>query len=359
MAKDYYTILGVDKNASDDDIKKAFRKLAHQHHPDKGGDDVKFKEVNEAYQVLGNKEKREQYDRFGQTFGANGGPGMGGMRWEDVAQGFDGFQSEGIDLGDLFGDMFGFGGGRSRTRRHVQGRDIELRVELSFAEAAFGVTRSVHIEKAVQCPHCKGTGAEPGAGTETCPTCKGSGRAERLQQTILGTIRTAGVCPKCEGAGSIPKKLCTTCCGETIVHRPTTLEVNVPAGIENGQTVRVAGQGEAGQRGGQPGDLFLNVHVVPDARFKREGANVLAETAVTLTQAALGVVISVPTIEGGVEVTIPAGTQSGRILRLKGKGAGRLNGHGRGDHLLTVTVKTPEKLTKKARKLLEELDKEL
>ncbi|MBI3956926.1 MAG: molecular chaperone DnaJ [Candidatus Kerfeldbacteria bacterium] len=361
MARDYYDILGVSRDASDDDIKKAFRRLAHEHHPDKGGDDTKFKEVNEAYQVLGNKEKRAQYDRFGRTFNGTSGPaGAGGFRWEDIAQGFGqngGFQAD-VDIGDLFGDMFGFGASRrTRATRKAQGRDIELTMTIDFADAAFGVTRTVEVEKAVQCPKCSGTGAEPGAGLAVCPTCNGSGRAERVQQTILGSIRTVGACPQCEGAGRIAKKVCETCRGETIVHRPTKVEVKVPGGIDNGQTIRLSGAGESGQHGGPPGDLYIAVRVRPDPRFARDGSNVVSEAEMTTSQAALGATISVATLDGDVEVKVPAGTQSGRLLRLRGKGANKLNGHGRGDHLLTVTVRPP-KLTKRIRKLLEELSEE-
>jgi molecular chaperone DnaJ len=357
MAKDYYDILGVSRGAPDDEIKRAFRRLAHQHHPDKGGDSIKFKEINEAYQVLGNKERRAQYDQFGQTFS---GAGPGGFRWEDMAQGFGqgGFQTADFDLGDLFGDIFGFGGRRARTTRKQAGRDIELTLTIAFAEAAFGLTRTVKVEKAVPCPHCSGTGAEPSAGTSQCSSCGGSGRAEQVQQTILGSIRTVGVCPKCEGTGRVAKKVCETCRGETIVHRAKTLEVTIPAGIENGQTIRLAGEGEAGGRGAPAGDLYILVRVTPDPRFTREGANVLSEATVAFSQAALGAMVSVPTLEGDVEVKIPSGTQSGRILRLKGKGAAKLRGHGRGDHLLTIRVQTPEKFTKRAKKILEDLREE-
>ncbi|MFH1171176.1 MAG: molecular chaperone DnaJ [bacterium] len=359
MAKDYYNILGVERGASEEEIKRAFRKLAHEHHPDKGGDAVKFKEINEAYQVLGNREKRAQYDRFGTAFeGANGAPG--GFRWEDVAQGFGqgGFQNVDFDIGDLFGDMFGFGGRRQRRTRTEEGRDIEAAMTLEFAEAAFGVKRTIEIEKAVSCPHCHGSGAEPSAGLVQCSTCNGTGRTERLQQTILGAIRTVGVCHKCGGRGEIPKKICEKCRGETIVHQPKILEVNVPAGIDNGQTIRLSGEGETGKHGAAAGDLFITIRVKPDHRFKRTGADVHAECTITFSQAALGGSITVPTLDGNVEVKIPAGTQSGRLLRLKGKGTGKIHSHARGDHLLTVIVKTPEKLSKQAKKLFEELSEE-
>lgn len=360
MANDYYATLGVGREASEEEIKKAFRKLAHEHHPDKGGDSTKFKEVNEAYQVLSNKERRAQYDRFGQTFGgAQGAPG--GFRWEDFSQGFGqqgGFQTADIDLGDLFGDVFGFGG-RSRGTRREPGRDLELQMTLEFAEAAFGIQRTVEVEKAVPCPRCKGNGAEPDAGMSTCPMCNGGGRAERVQQTILGSIRSVGVCERCRGSGKIPKKVCETCRGETIIHRAKRIDVSVPAGIDDGQTIRLSGEGEAGQHSAPGGDLYIHVRVKPDRRFQRDGADVLADVSINFSQAALGATMTVPTLDGDVDVKIPAGTQSGRILRLKGKGTHKINAHSRGDHLLTILVRTPEKLSKQAKKLLEELDEEL
>ena len=359
MAKDYYDILGVGRDASEDDIKKAFRKLAHEHHPDKGGDATKFKELNEAYQVLGNKDRRAQYDRFGQTFnGTSGAPG--GVRWEDFAQGFGqqgGFQTADFDLGDLFGDMFGFGGRRAGTREEP-GRDLELRTTIEFSEAAFGTKRDVEVEKAVSCPHCDGTGAEPSAGFSTCATCNGSGRAERMQQTILGSIRSVSVCPRCKGAGKTPKKICETCRGETIVHRAQRIDVTIPAGIDDGQTIRLTGEGEAGQHGAPPGDLYIKVRVKPDRRFVRDGADVRAEASITFSQAALGATITTSTLDGEVDVKVPAGTQSGRILRLKGKGAYKIQSHTRGDHLLAIVVHTPEKLSKRAKKLFEDLGEE-
>lgn len=365
MSRNYYDILGVGKGASEEEIKRAFRKLAHQHHPDKGGgDESKFKEVNEAYQVLGNKEKRAQYDQFGEAaFKGGAGPGgFQGMNWEDVMRqaGFAGGGGANVDfdIGDVFGDMFGFGGGRRRRSRKTQGRDLEMRMNVSFSEAAFGVTRPITLEKRTVCSHCHGSGGEPGRGTKQCGTCRGRGQVQRQQNTILGSFSAVTACETCGGSGTVVSESCTKCKGVTYLNERVSLDVKVPGGIEDGQSIRLAGEGEAGERGGPAGDLYLKIHVEHDRRFKREGFDVVSELPISFSQAALGAKIDVPTLDGDVEVKVPAGTQSGAILRLKGKGAHKLHGSGRGDHLLTVRVVTPERLSKKAKKLLEELGEE-
>lgn len=362
MAKDYYDILGVSHDASDEDIKRAFRRLAHQHHPDKGGgDETKFKEVNEAYQVLGNKEKRSQYDQFGSAFqGAGAGAGPGGFRWSDFQQaggfGNGGFQTE-FDLGDMFGDVFGFGG-RQRRQREEVGRDIEMRMEVSFEDAAFGVTKAVEFSRMSACSRCKGNGAEPDKGIKTCTTCNGAGQVERMQQTILGGFRSVATCPTCNGRGAVAKEKCTKCKGDGRIRENKRLDIRVPAGISDGQTIRLSGEGEAGEHGAGSGDLFVHIRVAPHETFKRDGSDILSDADISFSQAALGGKIDVATLDGGVVLKIPAGTQSGRTFRIKGKGAHRLRSTNRGDHLLTVHVKTPEKLSKNARKLLEELGEE-
>ncbi len=362
--KDFYQVLGVSRDASDEEIKKAYRKLAHQHHPDKGGgDEAKFKEVNEAYQVLSNKEKRSQYDRFGQTFNTGQGqnPFGGNVRWEDFSRGGasgDPFQGFNVDLGDMFGDMFGFGGQR-RRQREERGHDMGLTLTVDFHEAAFGTTQTIGVTKANTCSHCHGTGAEPGQGMKQCASCHGAGQREQVAHTILGQFKTVAVCTTCNGSGEVPKELCTRCRGETRVREKKEIEVAVPAGIDDGQTIRLTGEGEAGKRGSTPGDLYITIRVRPDPRFRRAGADILSEAAITFSQAALGADIDAPTLDGDVAVSIPAGTQTGTVLRLKGKGAHQLEGRSRGDHLLTVIVKTPQKLSKKAKELLKELGEEL
>ncbi len=356
MAKDYYEILGVPRDASDDAVKRAYRTLAHQHHPDKGsGDETKFKEVNEAYQVLGNKEKRAQYDRFG-AFGNGQNPFGQNVSWEDFSRSAnfgDGAQGVDFDLGDLFGDFFGMG--RRGTTRRRRGSDIQTEMTIDFRDAAFGVAKTFTLTKPLRCTHCSGTGAEPGKGTKQCPTCRGTGRVERV---ILGQFATASACTACNGSGTVPKEICTHCRGTTVVRDAKDLELNVPAGIDDGQTIRLHGEGEAGAHGGTAGDLYVTVRVRSDPRFRREGVDVRSDVTVTFSQAALGATVETPTLDGNASVKIPPGTQSGRTLRLKGKGAARLHGHGRGDHLLTVTVKTPERITKKQRELFQKLGEE-
>ena len=350
MPKDFYERLGVSKSATPDEIKQAFRKLAHKYHPDKpGGDEAKFKEINEAYQVLSDSTKRQQYDQFGSTVFENGGFGNAG-----AGQGFSGFSgfSGGAgfeDLGDIFGDLFG-GGGRQRTRR---GRDIEMDAELSFKDSVFGIEKTVQVTKPSVCERCAGTGGEPGVKMETCGTCKGSGVEIGIQRTILGNIQTKRMCSTCEGLGEKPTKTCTTCHGAGIEKKQRTLTVTIPSGVENGSVLRVRGEGEA-VKGGASGDLFVHIHVARDARFTREGHHIHSEVKIGFTQAALGDTIEVETIDGKGELKIPSGTQSGTQFRLRGKGV--QIGHNRGDQLITVEVMTPRKLNNKQKKLFEELD---
>jgi len=363
MGKDYYNILGVGKNASGDDIKKAFRKLAHVHHPDKGGgDEKKFKEINEAYQILSDAKKREQYDRFGSTFEqAQSQGGFGGF--EGFSGGANGFNVNMDDLGDIFGgigDMFGFGrrsgGGGARSKR---GRDIEAEVELSFMEAVFGVEREVRLRKKITCDKCKGSGAEPGTKVETCPVCRGSGRTIKSQRTIFGMVQMEAVCEKCRGEGKVNSKDCTKCHGSGAVNEEVKLAIKIPAGIDSGESIRYAGQGEAGVKGASHGNLYIRTRVKTDARFNRQGYDIITEKEINFTKAALGAKIEVETVDGPVELKIPEGTQSGTVFRLAGKGVPRLRERGRGDHLVKVTVKIPKGLSRKQRKVLEELGEDI
>lgn len=358
MGKDYYKILGVNKNASKDEIKKAFRKLAHQHHPDKsGGNADKFKEANEAYQVLSDDKKRSQYDQFGTAFdNAQAGGGFSGF------EGFSGFGNGGIninmdDLGDMFGDMFGFEGRRGRASYGPQkGSDIEVSLEVDFREAAFGIEKEIHLNKIIICDKCHGNGSEPGTKIETCDQCGGTGQIKQTQKTILGSFQTVATCPSCKGQGKKAQKVCAKCGGAGIVSGTSNIKVKIPAGINNNETIRLSSQGEAGRNGGQSGDLYINVRVKSHHKFRRQGYDIYTKEYITFKQAALGDKINVETVDGDVRLKIPAGTQTGTIFKLKGKGVQKLRGFGRGDHFVEVVVRTPGNLTRAQKKAMEELD---
>lgn len=353
MSKDYYNVLGVEKSASKDEIKKAFRKKAHELHPDKkGGDEAKFKEINEAYQVLGDEQKRAQYDQFGSgAFDGSGGFGAGGFG----GQGFGGFNGNinFEDLGDIFGDFFGGFGGGGRGGRQAKGQDIEISLQLTFNEAIFGTQKEVSITKNNTCERCAGNGGEPGTTMKTCDACKGNGYTTRTQQSLFGVQQVRVNCTSCNGAGETPEKACTTCHGEGATYGRKTVRIDIPAGVENGNRVRLRGQGEA-IKSGVSGDLYISLRVTDDKRFVRDGQHIYSEVGIGFTQAALGDNIEVDTVDGKVKLQIPAGTQSGERLRLKGKGVP--HGRGRGDHIVIVQVITPKKLSRKEKQLLEELD---
>lgn len=358
MGKDYYKILGVEKGATDADIKRAFRKLAHQYHPDKtNGDAEKFKEINEAYQVLGNKEKRQQYDQFGTTFDGQGGFGGGNPFGQgfDFSQGFGGAQNIDFDLGDIFGSMFG-GGAPSRGSRTNRGSDIELDIEITLKEAVFGTSKNISIRKENSCESCKGTGAENADSYEQCKTCDGSGR---ISTTVLGTFRTQTVCPDCRGKGKTIKNKCGNCSGTGVTTENVDIKTEIPAGIDNGQAIRLPGQGNAGKNGAASGDLYVNIRILTEKGFERQGFDLITEYDIPFTMAALGDQIEVKTIDGKVKLKIPAGTPSGKKFILKGKGVARLKTRGRGDQIVIVNVDVPTKLSKKQKQLLEELNKEL
>lgn len=371
MPKDYYNILGVSKDASDDEIKKAYRKLAHKHHPDKpGGEEARFKEVNEAYQVLSDREKRTQYDQYGQTFeqaqAQGGAGGFEGFRdFSSYAEGFDfnfgsrrGGGSRGFSgFEDIFGDIFqqaGFGGqgGRKRT---VRGEDIQVDVEITFSEMAHGMEKELELYKRIRCFVCEGSGVEPGSKKKECPTCKGEGQVQTSRRTILGNFSQVTVCPDCQGEGKIPEKKCTKCGGDGRVREYEKIKVKIPAGIKEGQTIRLENMGEAGERGGAAGDLYVNIHVVQDKRFERKNDDIYSEERISFSQAALGDKIEVETVAGSVKLKIPAGTQSGETFRLKGHGIKHLSHFGHGDHYVKIQVVTPKNLTREQKELLEKL----
>lgn len=372
MSKDYYNTLGVAKDASDDEIKKAYRKLAHQFHPDKaGGEEARFKEVNEAYQVLSDKEKRSQYDQYGQTFEqaqAQGGfGGFEGFRdFSSFAEGFDfNFGRSGQNQGgfsgfeDIFGDIFqqaGFGrrGGRARAAR---GEDIQVDIEITFADMAQGVEKELELYKGVKCSICEGGGVEPGSKKVDCQTCKGAGQIQTNRRTILGTFQQVSTCPECRGEGKIPEKKCKKCGGDGRVREYEKIKIKIPAGIKDGQTIRLENLGESGERGGGAGDLYVNVHVLTDKRFERKDDDIHSEAEISFSQAALGDKIDVETIDGSVKLKIPSGTQSGEIFRLKGHGVKHLSRYGHGDQYVKIQVVTPKNLTREQKELLEKLSK--
>lgn len=353
--KDYYDILGVSKGASEDDIKKAFRKLAHKYHPDKkGGDEAKFKEVSEAYAVLSDKKRRAEYDTYGKTF-AGGGPqgGFGGFDFSNF-QGFDGFNGQNVefDLGDIFGDIFG---GTSGTRQ-ARGRDISIDIELSFREAIFGDERSVLISKLSTCDTCGGSGAKKGTSSIACSACNGKGDIRETRNTFFGTIATTRQCPRCKGRGQIPEHVCDACRGEGVARRQEEIKIVVPPGVDNGEMIRMPGKGEAAA-GGVAGDLYIKLHVKHDPAFTREGTNLLTSLPVKLTDALLGGTYTVRSLDGGAEVTIPPGIAHGETIRVRGKGIPHGRGN-RGDLIVKIDIQFPKKLSSSARKHIEELRNE-
>ena len=358
--RDYYEVLGVEKSASEDEIKKAFRKLARQYHPDLHPDDkqaeAKFKEVNEAYEVLSDKDKRAKYDQFGHAaFDPSYGGGAGGGGFG----GFGGFS----DVGDIFESFFGgmgFGGSRSSNPNAPRrGGDIETSVSLDFMEACKGVKKTVRINRSETCPDCKGSGAAAGTQPKTCPDCNGTGTRRVTQRTPFGNISQQTVCTRCGGRGKIVDNPCRTCSGKGTVKRSAEREVEIPAGIDDGQTLRVQGGGHAGTNGGQYGDLHIRVDVRPDPIFERDGYDVWTEVPLTYTQAALGGEIIVPTVDGKVKYTIPEGIQVGTTVRLRGKGIKKLYRTDRGDHYLKITVEIPKNLTKEQKAKLKAFEESL
>ena len=352
MAKDYYAVLGVDRNATDDDIKKAFRKLAHKYHPDKGGgNETKFKEISEAYSVLGDKKKRAEYDSYGRVF--NEGAGGGGFSGFDFqGAGFDPNSFQGFDLGDIFGDIFS-GRGTAQTKR---GRDISIDIELPFKDSVFGVERKILLTKNSKCGTCEGTGAKTGTSFDTCKTCNGNGNVHEVKRSLLGTFDSVRQCDTCHGTGKIPKEKCATCKGLGIVRKETEISLNIPANVNDGEMIRMNGAGEA-VSGGVPGDLYVKLHVKGDPQFKKEGQNLKTTLNVKLTDALLGQDYTVETLDGKIKVKVPAGAEPNEILRVKGKGIPYTESR-RGDLLIKLNVQLPRKLSRKAKTAVEELREE-
>ena len=349
--RDYYEVLGVERDADDNAIKSAYRKLARQYHPDvnKSADaEERFKEINEAYEVLSDADKRTTYDRFGHAATQGGFGGAGG-----AGAGFPGF-------GDIFEEFFGgFTGARGAQRGPTRGNDLRYDLSITFQEAVFGVEKEIEMPRLEVCPQCQGSGAEPGTKPIRCPQCNGTGEVRRAQQTILGQFVTVTACPRCNGEREIATTPCTQCRGQKRVRVTRKLAVSVPAGVDDGMRIRLAGEGEPGDRGGPAGSLFVVLQVKPHPLFQRQENDILLELPVNIVQATLGAEVDVPTLEGKTRLTVPAGTQHGEVFRLKGKGVPILRSNRRGDQLISVRVVVPDKLNEKQRKLLKELGESL
>ena len=352
--RDYYEVLGVQKNASQEEIKKAYRKLAKECHPDLHPNDkeaeTRFRELNEANEVLSDPDKRARYDQFGFNDPMNGGAsGAGGFD----TSGFGGFGDMG-GFSSIFDQLFGGAGmgGAQRANAPQQGNDLRYDLRISFEEAAFGCEKAVTVERMEQCETCHGNGCAPGTTPEVCPDCRGTGQVQVRRQTPMGVFATSSPCPKCGGKGQIIHQPCKDCHGSGAVRRRKIIQASIPAGIDNGQTISIRGQGNAGKNGGPAGDLLITITVRPHELFRREGTSVLCEAPITFAQAVLGAELEIPTIDGKVKYTLPEGTQSGTTFRLKGKGIPSINGRGRGDQYVTVYIETPRNLNKEQKEAL-------
>jgi molecular chaperone DnaJ len=358
MKRDYYEILGVGKNASADEIKKAYRKVAMQHHPDRNPGDKaaeeKFKEAAEAYEVLSDSDKKAQYDRYGHAGMSGNGRGFsgGGMNMEDI------FSQFGDVFGDdLFGSFFGGGGGRSRSTRSrgVRGSNLRVKIKLTFEEIAKGVTKNIKVKKYVACNTCGGSGAKDKGSVQTCSTCGGSGQVRKVTSTFLGQMQTVTTCPACNGEGTTITAKCNTCRGEGRIFGEETVSIDIPAGVQEGMQLNLSGKGNAGERGGVPGDLIILIEEEPHKELQRDGLNVAYDLHISFTDAVFGTQVEVPTIDGRAKIKIPAGTQSGKIYRLKGKGFPAVNSYQKGDQLIHVNLWTPQNLTSEEKTMLEKM----
>ncbi len=365
--KDYYEILGVQKTATDEELKKAYRKLAKKYHPDANPDnkkeaEEKFKEINEAYEILSDSQKRKMYDQFGtvdpQGFGGGAGGPFGGGYYSYSSSGFDGFSDFG-DLGDIFSSFFGGGrasGRNAQARGPRKGADLNLNMEITFEEAFLGIEKEISITRPETCQTCNGTGAKPGTTVAKCSVCNGTGTVKQVQNTILGRMQTTTTCTNCHGTGEVIKEPCESCRGKGTVRKQVKLKVKIPAGIDDNQTVVLRGEGEPGEKGGPKGDLYITVRVKRNSVFTRNGNTVMCEIPITITQATLGANLKIPMVDGSTEIfTIPEGTQTGTKFTIKEKGFKSINSSVRGNFVFTVTVQTPKRLSKEQRELLEKL----
>ncbi|MFA6226987.1 MAG: molecular chaperone DnaJ [Candidatus Paceibacterota bacterium] len=361
MSKDYYKTLGLERNASKEDIKKAFRKLAHEHHPDKGGNQEKFKEASEAYSVLSDDTKRQQYDTYGSAGPAGSGRGAGGFGqggFGDFGFDFSGFQNQAggqgfdFDLGDIFGDIFG-GGARRAPKK---GRDISVDMEISFSESIFGAEKKIRLTKTSKCNTCDGTGAKRGTGMEKCSVCNGHGRVRETKRSIFGNFATEKICDNCGGSGKVPREKCAECRGAGILKKESELEIKIPADIDDEQVIRLSGGGEA-LKGGISGDLYIKIHVKVDPLFSKEGKNLVTELNIKISDALLGSKYSLKTLDGDIELKIPEGVAYGEILRIRGKGV-PISASKRGDLLVKINIKLPHRLSREAKEAVEKLKEE-
>lgn len=359
----YYELLGVSKTASQDEIKKAFHKLAHRYHPDKGGDEKKFKEINEAYQVLSDAKKRQQYDQFGKTFDHGGNPAPGGANWDfnwawqnNAGQDFDV-----EDFGDVFENLFSFGGGgRRASKKDVRkGKNIEVDIEISLEDTLKATSKKITLSKMVACHRCNGNGAEPGTKINECFACRGSGQVQQIKRTILGSYTTFVTCPECKGDGTKPEKPCNVCKGDGRTKGQEEIDFLIPAGIDNNQAIEIEGRGEAGKKGGKSGNLYVRVFVKEHPIFERRGDDLYLLQEISYSQAILGDEVEVPTLEEkNILLNIPQGTESGKVLRISGKGVPHFGGYGRGNMFVELKIKTPKKVSRKQKELLDELRRE-
>lgn len=361
MNMNYYEILGVTKTASQEEIKKAFHKLAHKYHPDKGGDEKKFKEINEAYQVLSDKQKRAQYDQFGRVF-EQGQPGAGpdgfsGFNWAWGNKINQDVEFDLGDLGDIFGDIFGFGARQQGNKKdNRRGKDIQVDIEIPLEKTLTDFIEKINIAKNITCNRCGGQGAEPGTKIKECIACRGTGKVQQVKKTIFGSFTAVGACPECQGEGTIPEKPCNVCKGEGRVKSHEEIEIKVPAGIDTHQVIKIEGKGEAGRKGGKPGNLYARILVKKHPVFERREDDLFTTMDIKFSQAALGDEVELKTIDGtNILLEVPQGTESGKILRISGKGIPHFQSRGRGNLYVELKVVTPKKLSKEQKKLLEEM----
>ena len=358
---DYYQVLGISKTATQDEIKKAFHKLAHKYHPDKGGDEKKFKEVNEAYQVLSDQTKRAQYDQYGRVFD-QGQPGGGGAEyswaWGNRPQGED-IEFDLGNLGDIFEEFFGggFSGGRRSSKKDSKrGKDIQVNIEIDLERTLKESIEKITLAKQIICNRCQGTGAEQGSKIKECFSCRGTGQVQQVKKTFLGSYTTATICPSCKGEGTIPEKPCIVCKGEGRTKGEETIDVKIPAGVDTNQAIKIEGKGEAGRKGGKSGNLFVRIFVKEHSIFERRGDDLFMQKDINFSQAILGDEVEIKTLEGtNILLQIPAGTESGKVLRISGKGIPHFGGFGKGNMFVVLKIKVPKKLTKEQKKILGDL----
>ena len=358
--KNYYDILGVSKTATQEEIKKAYYALAHKYHPDKGGDMAKMKEINEAYQVLSDKEKRAQYDRFGSAeHGAGQNWGDFNWAWGNSPGSESNFEFDFSEMDDIFGNFFGFGGKKARKKDLKRGSDITLDMEISLEQTLDEIKKDINLKKYVVCGRCHGKGAEPGTAINECPTCRGTGEVQEIKRTILGSFTAWTVCPNCKGEGQKPVKPCNVCEGEGRVRAEEKVSIRIPAGVDNNQVLEMKGKGDAGKRGGEPGDLYIRIFVKKHALFERQGDDLFASVSISFAQAALGDKIEITALDKSkIDLEIPSGTEHGEIIKIPGKGIPKFSRFGRGDLYIKVLIEIPKKLTKAQKELLKKLKEE-